>query len=204
MTEERNTVYGSDVKELDQMFGMNTEKLKKISTIKGKLKMPSPDIKGDKVDVRILYYRNNDNTTSIFKTIEGAGFRSRAVFLNVEEINAPGIEKDMPLSTSLYQSICRELYNRGLTNPDGSANLDELPGKVLTITADYWFAAPTSKRSIDKKCVKCNGKGCEFCTVAGTGEDAGRQTGLQPPTVYTATIRDDLTETPDEQEILEF
>jgi hypothetical protein len=87
---------------------------------------------------------------------------------------------------TLYQCIDRELTARNLTIVD-------LPGKIMTITADYWTSAPIKKRA--KECPECNGRGCSFCVVTGDGEDGGICTGLCPPTRYDAVIRDDLVNT---------
>ena len=113
-------------------------------------------------------------------------FTNTAVFLNVEEVENPGIEKDLSLSKTLYQSIDRELNNAGL-------KWEDLPGRVLAIIADYWTGAPSNKRS--NRCPRCNGKGCEFCTVTGNGQDAGTATGMAPPTRYDATLRTDVGNT---------
>lgn len=177
--------YGSNVEELDELFDMDEEKKKKMAGIKNRLKMPNPDVPGDTRTIRALYYQNNGQT-SAYKKVSGDKFKTPAIFLNVEEVNAPGIQKDMQCPKTLYQSITRELTNRGLKFKD-------LPGKVMTVTADYWTSAPKSKRSI--VCPKCQGKGCDFCTVTGSGEDAGVMTGKRPPVRYDAIFRDDLMST---------
>jgi hypothetical protein len=178
------SVFSSDSKELESIFGMDDEKREKVAGIRHRIRMPDPAKENDSVTVRVLYYQKPDGTVQLYKTVKGEKFRSTAVFLNVEDVNMPGVQKDLSLSKTLYQSIDRELYNRGL-------KWEDLPGKVLTITADYWTSAPRNKRSAT--CMKCNGSGCDFCTVTGTGEDAGIKTGLNPPTRYDAVIRDDLS-----------
>lgn len=174
--------YGSDVEDLDKLFDMDEEKKAKMAGIKNRVKMPNPDVKGDSLTVRVLYYNQNGQAQA-YKKVSGIEFKTPAIYLNVEEISAPGIQKDMQTPKTLYQSINRELFNRGL-------KFSDLPGKVMTVTADYWYSAPSGKRS--KPCPKCAGRGCEFCTVTGSGVDAGIATGKRPPTRYDATFRDDL------------
>lgn len=174
--------YGSDVEDLDSLFEMDEAKKKKIAGIKNRVKMPNPDIKGDSITVRVLFYNVNGQAEA-YKKVSGDEFKTPAIFLNVEEISAPGIQKDMQTPKTLYQSITRELTNR-------SMKFTDLPGKVMSVTADYWYSAPSKKRS--KTCPKCAGKGCDFCTVTGSGIDAGMATGKRPPTRYDAVFRDDL------------
>ncbi len=175
--------YGSDADELDKLFDMTDEKRAKIAGIKKRVKMPDPEKKGDSRTVRVLYYKGNDGRTDYYKKVSGEKFKSPAIFLNVEELDAPGIEEDLQVPKTLYQSITRELSNRGLTIVD-------IPGKILSVTADYWTSAPRAKRS--RQCFKCKGRGCEFCMVTGTGIDSGVSTGMCPPTRYDAVIREDL------------
>lgn len=175
------TQFGTDAKELEKIFEMTDEKREKIAGIKNRLEMPSPDKKGDSRTVRVLYYTDKDKKTTLFKKVSGPKIKNVAIFLNVEELEAPGVQRDMPVSKTLYQTIDRELVNRGLI-------WDELPGKILMITAGYWKSAPRSKRS--KTCPQCRGQGCSFCTVEGAGEDAGVITGMSPPTRYDAQIRE--------------
>lgn len=176
-------VFGSDVDELNTMFGMTEEKRQKIAGIKNRAKMPDPAKKGDILTVKALYYKDKNGKADYYKKVTGEKFKTPAIFINVEELDAPGIEKDLQVPKTLYQSIDRELSNRGFTFVD-------LPGKVMTITADYWTSAPRAKRS--NQCPKCKGKGCDFCVVTGTGQDAGVATGLCPPTRYDAVFRDDI------------
>lgn len=174
--------YGSNVEDLDKLFDMDEEKKAKMAGIKNRVKMPNPDVKGDSLTVRVLYYNQNGQAQA-YKKVSGAEFKTPAIYLNVEEISAPGIQKDMQTPKTLYQSINGELFNRGL-------KFGDLPGKVMTVTADYWYSAPSGKRS--KLCPKCAGRGCDFCTVTGSGADAGIATGKRPPTRYDAAFRDDL------------
>lgn len=174
--------YGSDVEDLDKLFDMDEEKKAKMAGIKNRIKMPNPDIKGDSITVRVLYYNQNGQAQA-YKKVSGEKFKTPAIYLNVEEISAPGVQLDMQTPKTLYQSINRELFNRGL-------KFSDLPGKVMTVTAGYWFSAPAGKRSMP--CPKCAGKGCDFCMVTGSGQDAGMQTGKRPPTRYDAVFRDDL------------
>jgi hypothetical protein len=176
-------VYGSDIDELNSLFGMTEDKRAKIAGIKNRAKMPDPSKKGDVLTVVVRYYTDKSGKVDYYKKVTGEKFKTPAIFLNVEELDAPGLEKDMQVPKTLYQSIDRELSNRGLTIVD-------LPGKTMSITADYWTSAPRAKRS--KQCPKCKGKGCDFCVVSGTGQDAGVATGMCPPTRYDAIIRDDL------------
>jgi hypothetical protein len=176
-------VFGSDADELNNLFGMTEDKRKKIAGIKTRAKMPDPAKKGDTLTVIVRYYKDKNGQVNYYKKVTGEKFKTPAIFLNVEELEAPGIEKDLQVPKTLYQSIDRELSNRGLTIVD-------LPGKAMSITADYWTSAPRNKRSM--KCPKCNGAGCDFCVVSGTGQDAGVATGMCPPTRYDAVIRDDL------------
>ena len=175
--------FGSSQEELDKIFDMNAEKREKIADIRGRIGMPNPDKPGDAVNVRVLYYKKGDEN-DLFKKVSGEKFTNTAVFLNVEEVEQPGIEKDLGLSKTLYQGIDRELTNRGLAWKD-------LPGKILTMTADYWTSAPIIKRG-NRTCPKCSGAGCAFCTVSGNGDDAGSKTGYAPPTRYDAVIRDNM------------
>lgn len=175
--------YGSDADELNKLFDMTEDKRAKIAGIKKRVKMPDPEKKGDTRNVRVLYYKGADGKADYYKRVSGDKFKTPAIFLNVEELDAPGIEEDLQVPKTLYQCIDRELSNRGLTIVD-------LPGKILSVTADYWTSAPRAKRS--KQCPKCRGKGCDFCTVTGTGTDAGVVTGMCPPTRYDAVIREDL------------
>jgi len=201
---EISTEYKSDIKEINELFGVDSEKLERISGIKRMARMPRPDVKGDKLVVRVLYYKKKDGGMEILKTVSGKGFRTTGVFLNVEEVDNPGVELDLRVSTSLWQGISRELYNRGEVNPDGTVKIESLPGRVLIITADYWTAAPLSKRSPNRLCSKCGGVGCDHCTVTGTGPDAGLVTKLEPPTVYNVTFKDDAGIDTSEKTIMEF
>jgi hypothetical protein len=176
-------VFGSDVNELNNLFGMTEDKRAKIAGIKGRVKMPDPAKKGDSITVIVHYYKDKNGQASYYKKVTGEKFKTPAIFLCVEELDAPGIEKDLQVPKTLYQCIDRELSNRGLTIVD-------LPGKAMSITADYWTSAPRAKRSM--KCPKCKGAGCDFCVVSGTGIDAGIATGMCPPTRYDAVIREDL------------
>ncbi|MGA3168636.1 MAG: hypothetical protein ABSF14_21245 [Terriglobia bacterium] len=156
------------------------------SSQSNRIQMPDPAIEGDSITVRILFYKNIDGKIDYFKKITGEKFKTPAIFLNIEEVGVPGVEKDMQVPKTLYQSIDKELTNRNLTFVD-------LPGRILTITADYWTDAPIKRRT--KECPKCKGKGCKFCVVTGDGEDSGICTGLRPPTRYDAVFRDDLMNT---------
>jgi hypothetical protein len=182
-TTAAENVFGSDAEELNTLFGMTEDKRAKIAGIKNRVKMPDPTKKGDTVTVVVRYYKTKDGKVNYYKKVTGAKFKTPAIFLNVEEVEAPGIEKDLQMPKTLFQSVDRELSNRGLT-------ITDLPGKVMTITADYWTSAPRSKRS--NPCPKCKGKGCDFCVVSGSGQDAGVATGLCPPTRYDAVFRDDI------------
>lgn len=183
MTEKINvTSYGSSARDLEKIFDMTDEKRSKMAGIKRKLVMPDPE-KGDTKIVRVLYYRNKDNTVSPYKTVKGDSFKNEAVFLNVEELDKLGVEIDMPLSKTLYQDIDKELHN-------ASKTFDDVVGCIFAISAQYWFSAPKVNRS--RTCPKCNGKGCDFCTVKGNKPDAGTKTGMCPPTTYTATLRIDM------------
>jgi len=178
-----DTEFGSSEQELDELFDMDEEKKLKIAGIKDRLKMPDPSISGDRVTCRVLYYQNPDGTTQWYKKVSGEKFTNTAVFLNVEDVEQPGIEKDLSVGKTLYQSLTREVTNRGM-------KMSELPGKVLIITAGYWTSAPKSKRS--NVCPNCNGQGCAFCTVSGNGEDAGKSTGYAPPTRFDCVIKNDM------------
>jgi hypothetical protein len=169
-------------KQLDVLISI-LNKYIRDSSQSDRLYMPEPDIEGDSLTVRILYYKDKNGQDSYYKRVTGEKFKTPAIFMNVEEVGVPGIEKDLQIPKMLYQCIERELTARNLTIVD-------LPGKMMTITADYWTSAPIKKRS--KECPKCNGRGCNFCVVTGDGQDAGIITGLRPPTRYDAVIRDDL------------
>lgn len=149
--------------------------------------MPTPEQKAG-VTVRFLWSKDASRNPVLVEQVTNPKFKGdkkTAYFMAVEELDNPGVERRVGLSSSLYASLVRVTNNEEM-------RLEDIIGKVVTITANYWTSAPLAKRDKNRKCVKCLGKGCSFCTVTGTDEDAGRITGLQPPTVFDSTIRHDL------------
>jgi hypothetical protein len=172
-------------KQLDVLVKILNKYIKDSSQL-DRIRLPNPDIEEDSITVRVRYYKDKNGQVNYYKKVTGEKFKTPAIFLNAEEVGVPGIEKDLQVPKTLYQCIDRELTARNLTIVD-------LPGKIMTITADYWTSAPIKKRA--KECPECNGRGCSFCVVTGDGEDGGICTGLCPPTRYDAVIRDDLVNT---------
>lgn len=172
----------SDLNELDRIFKPELTG----ESISDKFVMPVPESNG-KV-VRIQYIIGKDGSLGVVDKVKNPAFKGpaqEAEFMNVEELVPPdfvsnGIIKRMGLSESMKNSLKR-LMNTKVWKPT------DLPGKVIHITATYWYKATVEKRSRDKndkyiKCKDCGGKGCINCDGS----------GFQSPVVFNCSSRDDL------------
>ncbi len=181
MSETRPKTVGASAEELMRAFEATDESIERRIGIMDKLVMPSPG--GKAVTVRLLWSKDDSGQPIAVMRKENPKFRDNvAYFMTVELADVPG-EKQLSMSKSLMGSIFAAARDKGIT-------LEEMIGKVGNITAQYFTAAPKSKRR--GQCPECGGKGCKACTVTGSGQDAGVITGMRTPVVYNFRIRDDL------------
>lgn len=177
-----NKVKGASFDELKEAFDTTDEKIEKRIGIKEKIVMPVPG--GDPVTIRLLWSMDDGNKPVAVKKIENPKFTDGVgFFMTAELYSKPGAQKQVNLSKSLFGSIAAASKEKGIA-------FEEMIGKVGDISASYFTGAPKINRKL--QCVQCHGKGCSHCTVSGTGTDAGITTGMEPPTVYNFTLRDDL------------
>lgn len=195
MAEKAKTVRES-FDDLMTAFETTDEKIDKRSGIKAKIILPTPEDKP--VTVRLLWSKDDGGNPIAVETKLNDGFRGgKARFMTAEYYDTPG-ERQLGLNKSLFGSIAAAAgIKPGMTPEQREKVFSDIIGKVGDISASYYTSAPKKNR-IDpttnrgKPCMKCNGAGCPFCTVTGKGTDAGMVTGLQPPTVYTFQLRNDL------------
>lgn len=185
---EKPKTTGASFDELLKAFETTEDKIDKRIGIKDKIVLPTPE--EAPITVRLLWSQDDSNNPIAVMKKENPKFRGgTAFFMSAEYFDRPG-ERQLSLSKSLFGSIAAAAREKKLT-------LDDLPGKVGDISAQYYTSAPIALRKDPvtkrgKVCVKCKGTGCPFCTVTGQGQDAGIATGLQPPTVFNFRFRDDL------------
>ena len=180
MTENKTS--GASAEELMKAFGTDEERVAKRIGILDKVQMPVPN--GKPTTIRFLWSKdgNGQPVAILKKTITVKGEKKDIYTSTVELYDVPGA-KQLTYSASLSGSVLASLKERNLS-------VDDLPGKVGDITAQWYTAAPKSHRK--GVCPECNGKGCKACTVTGSGQDAGVATGMATPTVYNFRLRDDL------------
>lgn len=166
---ERNTI--NDADELEKLFKPEITG----GVISDKFEMPKPDTDG-KV-VRFLYIKGKDGKLGVVDKVKNPKFKGdgEAEFMRVEEIGKEGLEKTLGLSESMKNGL------RRVMNEEHWKAVD-IPGKVVHITANWWFNATVDKRDAKNKCVECKGTGCKFCSM----------TGLMPPVVFNVRARHDL------------
>lgn len=180
---------GADLKEVMDAFNMTDESVEKRIGIKDKIILPTPEEKP--ITIRLLWSKDTEGKpVSILKVPNEKFDKGVAYFMAAEYYENPG-ERQLSLGVSLTGSMAAVVKERKF------GSFDDLIGKIGDIRASYYFAAPKSlrmdrRRNTGRLCSKCGGKGCTFCTVTGSGEDAGMVTGLQPPTVFSFVLRDDL------------
>lgn len=115
---------------------------------------PRPNDVEGKV-VMILQTKDDDGKLGPIKIVKNPSFKTNeAAFMTVAEINHPDIELQLGMGKSDLNAMTRMLNSEGWT-------LEDLPGKTVRITANYYtkVGAP--------KCSKCNGKGCAACENTG-------------------------------------
>lgn len=178
---EKTKSVGVNASDLMKAFKTTDESIEARIGIKDKLQMPVPN--GKPATVRLLWSKD-DNQQPVFvvKKINPKFTNGEAFFMNAELYDTPG-EKQISLSASLTGSMMAAAKEAGI-------QFEDLVNKVGNITAQYFTAAPRSKRR--GQCSECHGRGCKTCTVTGSGVDAGVTTGLQTPTVYNFRLRPDL------------
>lgn len=186
--EEKPKTVGASFDELKEAFETTDEKISKRIGIKDKIVLPTPE--EPSVTVRLLWSKDDNSNAIAVMRKENPKFRGGvAYFMSAEYFNQPG-ERQLSLSKSLFGSMAAAAKEKNLA-------FEDLMLKVGDITAQYFTSAPIALRKdpstgLGRKCIKCHGAGCAFCTVSGSGQDAGVATGLQPPVVYNFRIRDDL------------
>jgi hypothetical protein len=179
MSGELKPTYVTDVSVLDSAFNLDEEKKKVIAGIRGTFDMPRPGTT-EKLRVRVLMYEEPGKAPTLIKIVPagtgGGAFKTDAYYLNAIEVddagNDIGKQKDLRMSTTLWQGITSELTNNGVSTKD-------LVGRVIDVTSAYWLKAPINKRGNPPKvCERCKGAKCDFCN----------HTGLQPPTRYEVAL----------------
>jgi len=146
MVESQKTVITNDA-DLEAIFKPEITG----GTISDKLVMPRPGDGGK--TIRFLYTKGPNQELGVVNVVTNDKFKNggKGFFMNVEEIDQPGIELQMGLGESLLNSIKRMCNSNGW-------KISDLPGKTAMITANYY----------DKiKCSKCNGAGCIACEKTG-------------------------------------
>jgi len=137
----------SDREALDKILG---DKPVTGGTISDKLVMPRPGDKG--VIVVFLYNKELDGTLKVIKIVKNDKFTTgEGGFFNVGLLDNPGIEYQVGVGKSMGNAIQRMLN----TN---KWQIEDLPGKIAHITANYYDKIP---------CSKCNGRGCSACEHTG-------------------------------------
>lgn len=161
MVKSENKIVSSSA-ELDSIFEHDATR----KSIADKLVMPRPASDG-KI-ITILHSKGDDGSLGLVKIVNNPKFRDgNGIFMTVEEYDHPGVELQMGLGKSLKQSLDRMCNTEGFP-------LDQLPGKIVHITANYY----TTENA--PKCSKCNGRGCEACESTGYS------------TVFNVRLRKDL------------
>lgn len=121
--------------------------------ISDKFVMPRPN-DGGKI-VTIKWSKDNKGELCPMKVVKNSKFRDgNGVFMIVSEIEHPDVELQMGVGESIKSSIKRMLNEE-------KWNINDLPGKVVHITANYYTAEGAPK------CSKCSGKGCVACENTG-------------------------------------
>ena len=181
MADTKNQRVGATFEELKSAFQMNDESIEKRIGILDKVVLPTPD--EAPLTIRLLWSKDGaGKPTAITKVINDKFKNKEGFFMTAELYERPG-PKQLSMSNSLAGSMAAAAKEINIS-------FDDLIGKIGDVSASYFKAAPKAKRS--KTCTKCAGKGCPHCTITGSGEGAGMPTGMEPPTVYKFTLRDDL------------
>lgn len=181
MADNKSKRVGASFDELKAAFDMSDESIEKRIGILDKLVLPTPEEPA--ITVRLLWSKDGaGKPTAITKVVNDKFRNKEGFFMSAELYDRPG-PKQLSMSNSLAGSMAAAAKERNIS-------FDDLIGKIGDISSSYFMAAPKAKRS--KPCTKCSGKGCQHCAITGSGEGAGIQTGMEPPTVYKFSLRDDL------------
>ena len=181
MANNKSQRAGATFEGLKNAFKMDDESIEKRIGILDKIVLPTPE--ESPITVRILWSKDGSGKPSVLTKVINDKFKNKeGYFMTAEMYEHPGA-KQLSMSNSLAGSMAASCKERNIS-------FDDIVGKIGDISASYFKAAPKAKRS--KVCTKCGGSGCNHCIISGSGEGAGIATGMEPPTVYKFTFRDDL------------